>query len=50
MFSGSIFHKFVLSFIMDSVAKKTVNEFLVGRWTPLVSNIEAIYDDGPKTD
>ena len=38
MYSGSIFDKFVLSFIIDSVAKKTVSEFLVGRWTPLVSS------------
>ena len=38
IFSGTIFHNFAPRFVMDSVPKKTVSEFLLGRWTPLLSS------------
>ena len=38
IFPGTIFHNFPFRFIMDSVPKKTVREFLVGRWRPSVSS------------
>ena len=36
--SGTIFHNFARRFIIDSLPKKTVRQFLVGRWTPFLSS------------
>ena len=38
IFRGTMFHNFAPRFIMDSVPKETVHEFLLGRWTPLLSS------------
>ena len=36
IFTGTVFHNFAPRFIMDSIPKKIVREFLVDRWTPLL--------------
>ena len=36
IFTGTVFHNFAPRFIIDSLLKKTVREFLVDRWTPLL--------------
>ena len=38
IFWGTIFHNFAPRFIMDSTPKKTLGEFLLGKWTPLPSS------------
>ena len=38
IFARTLFPNFARRFIMDSVPKKTVRNFLVGRWTPLLSS------------
>ena len=43
IFWGSTFHKFAPGFIMESIPKKTVLEFLLGRWTPLLSSLDRIF-------
>ena len=46
IFTGTIFHNFAPRFIMDSVPKKTVHEFLVGIWTPLISSLSGFSKNG----